>query len=44
MDLETFVAETLTQIVKGVRTAQAPAEIHGAKINPHREEIKVGGS
>jgi hypothetical protein len=34
MDLETFIAETLRQIVKGVRTAQEHDDCKGAFINP----------
>ncbi|TSA39615.1 hypothetical protein D4R30_00825 [archaeon] len=34
MDLETFIAETLRQIVKGVRTAQQHEDCKGATINP----------
>lgn len=36
MDLDTFVAETLRQIVKGVQTAQQNPDCKGAKINPAR--------
>jgi hypothetical protein len=34
VDLETFIAETLRQIVKGVKTAQSHADCTGAQINP----------
>ncbi len=34
MDLETFIAETLRQIVTGVKTAQEHLDCKGAKINP----------
>ena len=34
MELRTFIHETLTQIVSGVREAQAAAQAHGANINP----------
>ena len=34
MKLETFIAETLKQIVAGVKSAQKDAEEHGAMINP----------
>lgn len=34
MDLETFIAETLRQIVKGVQTAQEHEDCKGARINP----------
>ncbi len=34
MDLETFVSETLQQIVKGVKTAQRHADCQTARINP----------
>jgi hypothetical protein len=34
MDLETFIAETLRQIVKGVKTAQQHEDCKGASINP----------
>jgi hypothetical protein len=34
MDLETFIAETLRQIIKGVKTAQASDDCKGAQINP----------
>jgi hypothetical protein len=44
MDLETFVAETLRQIVKGVQTAQEHEDCKGARINPvdqyHRVHVK----
>jgi hypothetical protein len=35
MELREFVAETLTQIVEGVKEAQARAKDHGARVNPH---------
>jgi len=35
MDLREFVAETLTQIVEGVKEAQTRAKDHGAQVNPH---------
>lgn len=35
MELGEFVAETLTQIVEGVKEAQARAKDHGARVNPH---------
>jgi malic enzyme len=34
MDLETFICETLRQIVKGVKTAQLHEDCKGADINP----------
>ena len=34
MDLETFIAETLRQIVKGVKEAQHHEDCKGAVINP----------
>jgi len=34
MDLETFVAETIEQIVKGVKTAQQSKDCDGASVNP----------
>lgn len=34
MDLETFIAETLRQIVKGVKAAQQHEDCKGAQINP----------
>ena len=36
MELDTFVAETLRQIFKGVQTAQQNLDCKGAKINPGR--------
>lgn len=35
MELREFVAETLTQIVEGVKSAQARARDHGARVSPH---------
>lgn len=35
MDLKEFVAQTLTQIIAGVRDSQASAKEHGAEVNPH---------
>ncbi len=35
MDLETFIAETLRQIVKGVKTAQEHEDCKGGQINPY---------
>jgi len=35
MDLKEFVAETITQIVEGVKDAQSRAKQHGARVNPH---------
>ena len=35
MDLQQFVAETLTQIVKGVRESQSIAKQSGAEVDPH---------
>jgi hypothetical protein len=34
MDLETFVAETIKQIVSGVKAAQKSEECEGATVNP----------
>ncbi len=46
MKLEDFIAETLKEIVNGVRTAQRYAAQHGAIINPesltYRSQDKVG--
>ena len=36
MDLETFIAETLRQIVKGIKIAQEHEDCKGGKINPFR--------
>jgi hypothetical protein len=44
MDLETFIAETLRQIVKGVKIAQQHEDCAGAKIVPHTIENKRGGT
>jgi hypothetical protein len=35
MDLRTFVAEAITQIVQGVVDAQRAVESTGARVNPH---------
>jgi len=35
MELKDFVAQTLTQIIEGVRQSQANASAHGALVNPH---------
>ena len=34
MDLETFVAETLRQLIAGVKKAQESTQVEGANINP----------
>ena len=44
MELETFVAETLRQIVKGVRTAQQSEDCKGSYINPGGKVVNVDGS
>lgn len=44
MDLETFIAETLRQIVKGVITAQQHKDCSGARINPDTIRNKPAGS
>jgi hypothetical protein len=36
MELETFISETLTSIIKGVKNAQDFAKENGARINPVR--------
>lgn len=36
MKLDAFIKETLTEIITGVREAQAVAMEHGAEINPYR--------
>jgi hypothetical protein len=36
MDLEAFVSQTLTQIIKGVKAAQQEAAQHGAQVVPLR--------
>jgi hypothetical protein len=43
MDLESFIAETLRQIVKGVKTAQSHVDCKGARINPDTIENKPAG-
>ena len=35
MDLKEFVAETLVQIVAGVKQAQAEVQTFGGEVNPH---------
>jgi hypothetical protein len=35
MDLQDFVAQTLCQIVEGVKTAQEKVKASGAVVNPH---------
>jgi hypothetical protein len=35
MDLRDFIAETIVQIVEGVKDAQLRAREHGARVNPH---------
>lgn len=47
MDLKDFIAETLQQIVQGVKTAQTAVQEHGAEINPnligdYKEHAKHG--
>ena len=39
MDLETFIAEALRQIVKGVRQAQQHGDCKGATINSKRRNL-----
>jgi hypothetical protein len=39
MDLETFVAETLRQIIKGVKAAQSSPDCVKAVINPVRSSL-----
>ena len=34
MDLETFIAETLRQLISGVKKAQESTQVLGGKINP----------
>lgn len=43
MDLETFISETLRQIVKGVKAAQEHEDCRGAEINP-RARVLVASS
>ena len=42
MDLKDFVAQTLTQIVEGVKEAQGAIRPHGAVINPRFRGIPDG--
>ncbi len=49
MELKTFVAETITQIVEGVAEAQKRCSERGARVNPrltgnyvHRDELWAG--
>jgi hypothetical protein len=44
MDLETFIAETLRQIVKGVQMAQRCEDCQDAKIVPNSIENKRAGT
>jgi hypothetical protein len=41
MDLETFIAETLRQIVRGVETAQQHNDCKGAKISPKGKMLNM---
>lgn len=43
MDLETFIAETLRQIVKGVKTAQQSEDCKGSYINPCGTVVTMKG-
>ena len=43
MELETFIAETLRQIVKGVKTAQQHQDCEGAQINRKIETLSAMG-
>ncbi len=44
MELETFISETLRQIVKGVKTAQQHEDCAGAKIVPKTLDNRVSGT
>lgn len=44
MNLEEFVSDTLTQIVRGVRTAQGEAKLAGAVVCPSRTRTRLSGN